>query len=158
LQREDGVSREVVVQPLRPILGKAALEDLRHRLSRSRIPRSEARGWERGVPADWLIELLADWRSFDTDRLQSRLDELTHGHADLDGQQVHFVHAPGCGPEPLPLLLTHGWPGSFCEYLGVLGQLSDPASHGGDPADSFSVIAPSLPGFGFSAPERPPHR
>lgn len=77
---------------------------------------------------------------------------LDHGLVALSDQRIHFVRAPGRGREPLPLLLTHGWPGSFCEYLAVLDLLSDPAASGDDEADSFTVIAPSLPGFAFSSP------
>ena len=73
----------------------------------------------------------------------------------MDGQLIHLVHVPGQGPDPLPLLLTHGWPGSFCEYLDLIPLLADPAAHGGDPADAFTVVVPSLPGFGFSAAPPP---
>ena len=69
----------------------------------------------------------------------------------MDGLGVHFVHVKGKGPRPAPLILTHGWPSTFNEYLGLVGPLSDPAAHGGDPADAFDVVAASLPGFGFSA-------
>ena len=88
-------------------------------------------------------------------RFQARLDRLTHLRASLDGQLVHLVHMPGRGPDPMPLLLTHGWPGSFCEYLDLLPLLTDPQAHGGDPGDAFTVVVPSLPGFGFSAPPPP---
>lgn len=107
------------------------------------------------MPGHWLAELLADWQAFDTTRFQTRLDQLTHLQANLDGQLVHLVHAPGHGPDPLPLLLTHGWPGSFCEYLDLLPLLTDPQAHGGDPADAFTLVMPSLPGFGFSAAPPP---
>jgi pimeloyl-ACP methyl ester carboxylesterase len=73
----------------------------------------------------------------------------------VDGQLIHLVHVPGRGPDPLPLLLTHGWPGSFCEYLDLIPLLADPAARGGDPADAFTVVVPSLPGFGFSAAPPP---
>jgi pimeloyl-ACP methyl ester carboxylesterase len=106
------------------------------------------------VPGRWLAELVADWRAFDTPRLEARLGGLDHFVADFDAQRIHFVRVPGRGEDPLPLLLTHGWPGSFCEYLGVIDLLSDPAASGGDAADSFTVIAPSLPGFAFSSPPR----
>jgi pimeloyl-ACP methyl ester carboxylesterase len=107
------------------------------------------------VPGHWLAELLVDWQAFDTSRFEARLDRLTHLRANMDGQLVHLVHAPGRGPDPLPLLLTHGWPGSFCEYLDLLPLLTDPEAHGGDSADAFTVVAPSLPGFGFSGPALP---
>ncbi|MCW2724120.1 MAG: hypothetical protein JWN35_1041 [Frankiales bacterium] len=143
------------VEPFRATLDREALDDLRERLGRSRLPTPDSRGWERGTPGAWLADLLADWRAFDTARFQSRLDRLTHLQARIDGQLVHLLHLPGRGPQPLPLLLTHGWPGSFCEYLDVLPLLTDPGAHGGDPADAFTVVVPSLPGFGFSAPPPP---
>ena len=104
------------------------------------------------MPASWLGRLIADWRAFDPGRLQVRLDGLTHLRVVVGGVAVHLVHAPGTGPGPMPLLLTHGWPSSFLEYLELLPLLTDPARHGGRAADAFTVVAPSLPGFGFSGP------
>jgi pimeloyl-ACP methyl ester carboxylesterase len=99
-----------------------------------------------------LRSLLDDWRAFDPARLQRRLDGLRQLRAVVGRQTVHVVVAEGQGPDPLPLLLTHGWPGSFLEYLELLPLLCDPGRHGGHPSDAFTVIAPSLPGFGFSGP------
>lgn len=107
------------------------------------------------MPRRWLAELLSDWQAFDVTGFEYRLDRWTHLLADLDGQRVHLLHVRGHGQRPLPLLLTHGWPGSFCEYLNLIPLLTDPGSHGGDPADAFSVVVPSLPGFGFSAAPPP---
>ena len=91
------------------------------------------------------------WRTgFDWLAAERRLNELPQFMADVDGQLLHFVHARGTGPAPLPLLFSHGWPGSFWEVHKIIGPLTDPVAHGGDPADAFDVIAPSLPGFGFS--------
>ena len=104
------------------------------------------------MPAGWLGALLADWQAFSVPRFQARLDGLTHLRASVDGHLVHLVHMPGRGPDPMPLLLAHGWPGSFCEYLDIMPLLTDPGAHGGDRADAFTVVAPSLPGFGFSGP------
>ncbi|MFL6117263.1 MAG: epoxide hydrolase [Catenulispora sp.] len=149
------MTRDLAVEPFQPLLDADALEELRVRLERLRLPPADTEGWERGVPTRWLARLLADWRAFDITRFQARLAGLTHLRTQVDGQMVHLVHAPGQGPDPLPLLLTHGWPGSFCEYLPLLPLLTDPAAHGGDPADAFTVVAPSLPGFGFSAAPPP---
>jgi pimeloyl-ACP methyl ester carboxylesterase len=102
------------------------------------------------VPGDWLHALLENWRAFDTDAVQLRLDALRQQRAEVAGQLLHVVHAEGRGPSPLPLLLTHGWPGSFLEYLPILPLLADPGGHGADPADAFTVVVPSLPGYGFS--------
>jgi pimeloyl-ACP methyl ester carboxylesterase len=146
---------EVRTQEVRVILAADALGDLRERLRRTRLPAADGDGWERGVPRSWLESLLADWEAFGVTAFQARLDGLTHREATVDGQRIHLVHVPGRGPDPLPLLLTHGWPGSFCEYLDLIPLLADPGAHGGDPADAFTVVVPSLPGFGFSAPPPP---
>jgi pimeloyl-ACP methyl ester carboxylesterase len=142
----------VQVEQIRPRLDGRTLADLRARLTTARFMPHGDDGWEQGVPRDWLAQLVREWHSFDQAALQSRLDGLTHQRAILGGTELHLVHLPGQGPEPLPLLLTHGWPGSFLEYLDLLPLLTDPGSHGGDPADSFTVVVPSLPGYGFSGP------
>ncbi|MGA3360404.1 MAG: epoxide hydrolase [Solirubrobacteraceae bacterium] len=146
------MATHAAIEVFEPILDRGALEDLRNRLARWRAAPAGPDGWSRGVPGKWLAELLADWRSFDATRFEARLRGLDHARVDIDGQLIHFVCVRGRGEDPLPLLLTHGWPGSFCEYLAVFERLGDPAAFGGDAADSFTVIAPSLPGFGFSAP------
>jgi pimeloyl-ACP methyl ester carboxylesterase len=136
-------------------LAPDALRELSRRLNGYRQPADLGSGWERGVPGDWLSALLEDWRAFDTAGLQVRLDALPQQRAEISGQALHVVHAEGRGPSPLPLLLTHGWPGSFLEYLPLLPHLSDPGAHGADPADAFTVIVPSLPGYAFSGPPPP---
>ncbi|MGH7922255.1 MAG: epoxide hydrolase family protein [Candidatus Dormibacteraceae bacterium] len=136
----------------RMVLDPGALLDLRERLAHSRLPPPLGDGWAAGAPGGWLSELIEEWRAFDVGALQDRLDRLTHLRADIDGQSLHLVHAPGRGPNAVPLLLTHGWPGSFLEYLAVLPRLSDPGGDGGDASRTFSVVIPSLPGFGFSGP------
>jgi pimeloyl-ACP methyl ester carboxylesterase len=98
---------------------------------------------------------LEDWRVFDIDALQQRLDALPQLRFEVAGQTLHLLRVEGRGASPLPLLLTHGWPGSFLEYLPVLAPLSDPGAHGADPADAFTVIVPSLPGYAFSGPPPP---
>ncbi len=161
-------ANRVAVEVARPRLDDDTVAELKQRLTRRRlgpppsssvppprIPSIDGAGaddWSRGVPSPWLAELLSDWQAFDVAGFQTRLDGLPHYVAEMDGQRLHFLHAPGRGPDPFPLLVTHGWPGSFCEYLDLLPLLTDPQAHGGDPADSFSVVVPSLPGFGFSPP------
>ena len=141
-------------EPFRAELDGAALADLARRLGTARLTARHDSTWERGVPGSWLAGLIAGWRAFDPLRLQARLDQLTHLRAEVGGIAVHLVYAPGSGPDPLPLLLTHGWPSSFLEYLDLLPLLTDPGGHGGQAADAFTVVAPSLPGFGFSGPRR----
>ncbi len=95
--------------------------------------------------------LVGYWQSeFDWRAQEARLNQLAQFRAEIDGQGVHFIHERGKGPNPLPIVLTHGWPGSFVEMAKLIPLLTDPAAHGGDPADSFDVIIPSLPGYGFS--------
>ena len=132
-----------------------ALEDLRTRLSHTQLPPELGAAWEHGVPAGWLRGLLEDWRAFDPAVLQQRLDGLRQYQTEIDGQTLHVVVADGHRSNPLPLLLTHGWPGSFLEYLKVLPLLADPTAHRADPADAFTVVVPSLPGYGFSGPPPP---
>ena len=132
-----------------------ALRELARRLDGYRTSVDVGSGWERGVPGDWLAALVEDWRVFDTGAFQVRLDALRQLRAEVAGHRLHVVHAEGRGPSPLPLLLTHGWPGSFLEYLPVLPLLTDPGAHGADPADAFTVVVPSLPGYAFSGPPPP---
>jgi pimeloyl-ACP methyl ester carboxylesterase len=145
-------SDRVHAEPYRVVLDSAALEDLARRLRAARIVPDAGGSWERGTPGGWLAELVADWQAFDPLELQARLDQLAHLRVEVDGVAVHVVHAPGTGADPTPLLLTHGWPSSFLEYWTLLPLLTDPTAHGGAATGAFSVVAPSLPGFGFSGP------
>jgi len=96
--------------------------------------------------------MLGEWERFDWSAWQERLQGVPQFTTVIDEQTIHFVHVPSEVPGAVPLLLTHGWPGSFLEFLGLIGPLTDPAAYGGDPADAFSVVLPSIPGFGFSTP------
>jgi pimeloyl-ACP methyl ester carboxylesterase len=145
----------VEVSEERFVLSDQALEQLGRRLAWTRLPTGPGVGWKQGVPTDWLRGLVGDWHGFDAGALQRRLDGLRQFRAEVEGQGLHVVVAEGRGPDPIPLLLTHGWPGSFLEYLKVLPLLCDPGAHGADPADAFTVIVPSLPGYGFSGPPPP---
>jgi pimeloyl-ACP methyl ester carboxylesterase len=134
----------------------SVIEELRLRLSRWRRAPDLGQGWERGAPNSWIADVLDDWRRFDFDLFQARLDALTHYRVQVDDQDLHVVSVVGSGQHPLPLLLTHGWPGSFLEYLELIPLLTNPEAHGADPIDRFTLVIPSLPGFGFSGP--PPHQ
>jgi pimeloyl-ACP methyl ester carboxylesterase len=133
---------------------EADLLDLRERLERTRWPERETvDDWSQGVPLAYLRELCAYWaREYDWRATEARLNALPQFRTEIDGVAVHFLHLRSPHQEALPLVLTHGWPGSIVEFLSVLGPLTDPP----DPADAFHVVCPSLPGYGFSAkPERP---
>jgi pimeloyl-ACP methyl ester carboxylesterase len=128
------------------------LDDLRDRLRRTRWPERETvRDWSQGVPLAYLQELCGYWAGeYDWRRAEARLNALAQFRTTLDGLGIHFVHVRSPCPDALPLVLTHGWPGSIVEFLDVIGPLSDPVAHGGDAADAFHVVCPSLPGYGFS--------
>jgi len=142
----------VMVEAFRPQLDVEALQALRQRLAMARLPKTGMDSWDGGVPRRWLAELLADWQDFDTGAFQARLDAQNHVYVKVGELAIHAVHEVGQGPRPHPLLLTHGWPGSFCEFHKLVPLLTDPATHGGSADDAFTVVVPSLPGFAFSDP------
>ncbi|MFI0407413.1 epoxide hydrolase family protein [Actinomadura sp. 3N508] len=144
------------IRPFRIDVPEAELQDLRDRLARTRwgAPLPGA-AWERGVPVDYLRELAEYWRtSYDWRAQEAALNEFPQFVTEIEGQTVHFLHVRSPEPDALPLLLCHGWPGSVVEFLDMIGPLTDPRAHGGDPADAFHVVIPSMPGFGFSGPPR----
>ena len=143
------------VTPFTPALDAAVLDDLRARLRNTRWPQIVGEdSWEYGVPQAWLRDMLAYWaEKWDWSAQAEQMNRFEHFRVELaDGIPVHFIKAPGKGPNPLPIILSHGWPWTFWDYKDVIGPLSDPAAHGGDAADAFDVIVPSLPGYGFSTP------
>jgi pimeloyl-ACP methyl ester carboxylesterase len=131
---------------------QAELDDLASRLDRTRWPDSVAgAGWNYGTDLDYLKELVRYWRErFDWRAQERELNRLDHYRATIDGHGLHFVHVRGKGERPLPILLSHGFPDSFTRMLKLIPRLTDPAAYGGDPADAFDVVVPSLPGFGYS--------
>ena len=142
------------VQPFRIDVPEADLADLRDRLARTRWPDElPGAGWSMGVPLGYVQGLAEYWRSgYDWRVHEARLNRLSQFTTTIDGQRVHFLHLRSPEPDALPLIVTHGWPGSIVELTPVVEALADPRRHGGDPADAFHVVAPSLPGFGFSGP------
>lgn len=134
------------------------IEDLLQRLRATRMPASlDAEQWDDGASLAFIRRLRDHWLNhFDWRAQQTRLNRLPQYLANIEGLDIHFVHQPGKGPAPMPLVLTHGWPGSFIEMERIIPLLADPAAHGGDPVDAFHVVVPSLPGFGFSAPPKAP--
>jgi hypothetical protein len=130
------------------------LDDLRDRLQRTRWPDDlPDEGWDYGVPASYLRELVDHWiHRFDWREQEAAMNRFSHWMVELDGVPIHYMRAPGVGPSPLPIILTHGWPWTFWDYRDVIGPLSDPAAHGGNAEDAFDVIIPSLPGYAFSRP------
>jgi pimeloyl-ACP methyl ester carboxylesterase len=128
------------------------LEDLRERLGRTRWPERETVGdWSQGIPLAYVQDLCTYWADgYDWRRAEAALNAAGSFKTEIDGLGIHFLHARSPHEGALPLLLTHGWPGSVVEFLKVIGPLVDPPAHGGDAADAFHVVCPSLPGYGFS--------
>ncbi|MCH7738108.1 MAG: epoxide hydrolase [Chloroflexi bacterium] len=140
------------VRPFTIAVEDSVLDDLRRRLADTRwpdeIPNS---GWDYGSNLAYLKELVLYWRTkFDWRSQEAKLNAFSHFKTEVDGLDIHFIHEKGKGPSPMPLIITHGWPSCFFEMTKIIPLLADPGGHGGDPADSFDVVAPSLPGFGFS--------
>jgi pimeloyl-ACP methyl ester carboxylesterase len=142
----------VEIRPFVVDVPQSTLDDLRARLVRIRWPDEvDDAGWDYGTSLGYLKEVAEYWRvRFDWRAEERAMNAFPHFHASVDGIGIHFIHARGRGPAPMPLLITHGWPSSFIEMLPLIPLLADPAADGGEPADSFDVVVPSVPGFGFS--------
>ncbi|MGH7453941.1 MAG: epoxide hydrolase family protein [bacterium] len=144
--------------PFKIQIPQATLEDLQERLRRIRWPDEiPGAGWDYGANLAYMKELINYWRTqFDWRAQEDAINQFHHFRATVEGLGIHFIHEAGKGPNPLPLIITHGWPGSFLEMLKIIPSLTDPVSYGGDPVDAFDVVVPSLPGYGFS--DRPSKR
>jgi pimeloyl-ACP methyl ester carboxylesterase len=141
-------------QPFRIEIPQAVLDDLHGRLRQTRLPADLANeDWHYGTNVDYLRALIEHWLDcFDWREQERRMNALSHFRVAIDGIPIHYVHERGSGPNPLPLVLTHGWPWTFWDYKDVIGPLTDPAAYGGRAEDAFDVVVPSLPGFVFSTP------
>jgi pimeloyl-ACP methyl ester carboxylesterase len=142
------------IHPFQIAIPQADLDDLRTRLRNTRWPAGpRVDDWGRGVPVDYLRQLADHWATgFDWRAQEAALNEVPQVLTEIDGQTVHFLHARSPEPDALPLVLTHGWPSSPVEFSRLVGPLTDPRAHGGDPRDACHVVVPSLPGYGFSNP------
>jgi epoxide hydrolase len=150
------VSSPAEIRSFRIDIPQADLDDLRARLNRTRWPdQLPGVGWDYGIPLDYVQELAEYWRdAYDWRAQERRLNEFPQFTTTIDGQNVHFLHVRSAEPGALPLVMTHGWPGSIAEFMEVIGPLTDPAAHGGHPADAFHLVVPAIPGYGFSGPTR----
>jgi len=140
------------VRPFTIAVENSVLDDLRQRLADTRWPDEIPNaGWDYGSNLTYIKELVDYWRTdFDWRAQEAKLNAFNHFKSEVDGLDIHFIHEKGKGPNPIPLIITHGWPSCFFEMTKIIPLLADPANYGGDAADSFDVVAPSLPGFGFS--------
>ena len=130
------------------------LDDLHRRLDATRWPDEvPGVGWAQGIPLDYTRELVDYWRTtYDWRAQEARLNSFPQFRTEIDGHDLHFIHVRSADPDAMPLVLTHGWPGSIVEYLDVIGPLIDPVTHGGSAADAFHVVVPTIPGYGLSGP------
>lgn len=153
-----GDAKPEAIRPFTVRVEESRLEELRRRLARTRWPdQVEGSGWTYGVDVAYMRELVEYWRTrFDWRAAERRLNALDHFVTEIDGVDLHFIHQHSRHANALPLILTHGWPGTIAEFLDVIGPLSDPEAHGGKAEDAFHVICPSLPGYGFSGKPRDP--
>ena len=145
-----------LIEPFALHVPQEQLGDLRQRLERTRWPdEAPVSGWEQGAPSARLRVLADHWRTnYDWRKCEALLNSLGQFRTHIDGLDIHFLHIRSAEPDAMPLLLTHGWPGSVLEFRNVIGPLTDPLSHGGKASDAFHLIIPSLPGYGFSG--KPP--
>src|ERR1700743_3794026 len=141
-----------LVRPFTVSISDADIYDVRQRLARTRWPDPETVGdWSQGVRVANARSLVDYWqRRYDWRRFESKLNRLPQFLTEIDGLDIHFIHVRSENPDAMPLILTHGWPSSIVDLLELVGPLTDPVRYGGDAADSFDVVIPSLPGFGFS--------
>lgn len=142
----------MTIKPFRICVGDDVLADLKLRLQRTRWPESElVDDWSQGTPLKWIKEVCQYWaESYDWRSREALLNRFAQFTTEIDGLDIHFLHVRSPHPEALPLIITHGWPGSIVEFHKVIEPLTNPTAYGGDAADAFHVVCPSLPGFGFS--------
>jgi pimeloyl-ACP methyl ester carboxylesterase len=146
------------IEEFRIDIPQAELDDLRDRLARTRWPdQLPGVGWDYGIALDDVRELAEYWRSgYDWRVHERQLNSFPQSTTVIDGQRVHFLHVRSAVPGALPVIMTHGWPGSVVEFMEIIGPLTDPGAHDGDPGDAFDLVVPSIPGFGFSGPTGSP--
>ncbi|MBV9512026.1 MAG: alpha/beta fold hydrolase [Caulobacteraceae bacterium] len=146
----------LTITPYQLDITPAAVDDLRARLARTRWPgQLDGGGWDYGTEEGYLQGLCRHWaEAYDFADAAARFNAYPQFMTEVGGEQLHFYHVRSPEPDALPLIITHGWPGSVAEFLDVLGPLSDPAAHGGEPRQAFHVVAPSIPGYGPSGPTR----
>ncbi|MCC3314348.1 epoxide hydrolase family protein [Nocardia africana] len=142
------------ISPFRIDIPREQLDDLHRRLDATRWPDADpGAGWRQGIPLGYTRELAEYWRTgYDWREQEARLNAFPQFRTDIDGHTVHFIHLRSAEPDALPLVLTHGWPGSIVEFLELIGPLTDPVAHGGAAEDAFHVVVPTVPGFGMSGP------
>ncbi|MDO8147631.1 epoxide hydrolase [Isoptericola sp. b515] len=141
------------VRPFTAAIPPEVLEDLHHRLERTRFAAAApGDGWDHGTPTSYLRDMVERWKAFDWRAVEARINAVPNFLTEIEHQTIHFVHVRSPHEDATPLLLLHTYPGSFAEFLDLIGPLTDPERHGGDAEDAFHVVVPSMPGFAFSTP------
>lgn len=150
----DASTPDESVRPFTVAIPQVEIDDLNDRLLRTRFaPSAPGDDWAYGVPTPWIAELVEYWRTeFDWRALEEKINAVPHFLTEIDGQQIHFIHVRSREKNALPIVLTHGWPGSFLEFLDMIDPLTNPVAHGGRAEDAFDVVIPSVPGYAFSSP------
>jgi epoxide hydrolase len=152
-----GTTSDITITPFSIDVPQAQLDDLQTRLGQARWPDELPGGGDYGVSLSYVRSLADRWRSgYDWRAVEARINRYPQFTTEIDGQRIHFLHVRSPEPNALPLIVTHGWPGSIVEFLDIIDPLTDPRAHGGDPATAFHLVIPSMPGYGFSGPTREP--
>lgn len=140
------------IRPFRVNVPEADLDDLRYRLAHTRLPEKETvSDFSQGVPLRTIKQVLRHWQTnYDWRKVEARINAVPNFITEIDGLDIHFIHVRSKHENALPLIVTHGWPGSIVEQLKIIGPLTDPTAYGGDASDAFHVVIPSMPGYGFS--------
>lgn len=143
---------EISIRPFHIDIPQKDIDDLRARIAHTRWPSQlPGGGWSRGIPVSYLKELVEYWQNeYDWREYEQKLNAFPQFITDIEGQQIHFLHVRSPEPHALPLIMTHSWPNSIVEFMNIIGPLTNPRAYGGDPSMAFHIVAPSLPGFGFS--------
>jgi pimeloyl-ACP methyl ester carboxylesterase len=144
----------LAIEPFRVAIPDTDLADLQRRLEQTRFPQpAPGDGWDHGTPVSYLRDMVEYWRtSFDWRAHEARMNEFPHFLTEIDGQRIHIIHVRSAIEDATPIVLTHTYPGSFVDFLDMIGPLTDPEAYGGRREDAFHVVVPSIPGFGFSTP------
>jgi pimeloyl-ACP methyl ester carboxylesterase len=152
----ESIQMAATVNPFSIHVSNELLADLKLRLQRTRWPEAElVDDWSQGAPLAWIQDMCRYWaEAYDWRAREARLNRFAQFTTEIDGLDIHFLHVRSPEPTAMPLIITHGWPGSIVEFVKVIAPLVDPRAHGADPADAFHVVCPSLPGFGFSSKPR----
>jgi pimeloyl-ACP methyl ester carboxylesterase len=152
-----GRTSDTTITPFSIDIPQAQLDDLQTRLGQARWPDELPGGGDYGVSQSYVRSLADRWQSgYDWRTVEARINQYPQFTTEIDGQPVHFLHVRSPEPNALPLIVTHGWPGSIVEFLDIIDPLTDPRAHGGDPATAFDMVIPSMPGYGFSGPTHEP--